>query len=68
MTCVAQALEWSKRSFAENQNPDVYGYLCKHPAQTWAKQMKRSTGNPKAGIAPLLTAEASRKSYQATIG
>jgi len=63
MTCVAEALEWSKRSFANEQNPaymDTYAnILYKMGKKDHAIQWEEKALN--------LSSAADRKGYQETI-
>ncbi len=64
MTCVTEALEWSKRSFAENKNPmfmDTYANIL-HKLGKTSEAIKIQ----EQAVA-LVTDEASKKTYQETL-
>jgi thioredoxin-related protein len=64
MTCVTEALDWSRRSFAENKNPmfmDTYANILHKLGKT-----NEAIKIQEQAIA-LVTDEASKKSYQATL-
>lgn len=64
MTCISQALEWSKRSFAENQNPlfmDTYANILYKMGKT-----QEAIGIEEKAMA-LAADDASKKSLQTTL-
>ncbi len=63
MTCVTQALEWSKRSFAENQNP---GFMDTY-ANILYKMGKTQEAIDWQTKAVTLAPEAAKKTYQETL-
>jgi thioredoxin-related protein len=63
MTCVAEALDWSKRSFAKEQNP---AYLDTY-ANILYKMGKKDEAIEWEGKALSLSAEGDKKGYQDTI-